>query len=162
MQEEAALPRYNRPGVPGLREPAHGWLNALELEFLKHLRRAGLNPQMQQVICSPALPAGRNSRLGHCKPDFMWPRKRVVLFLDGCYWHECQLHNPDAHNGRIQAKDALQDRVLADEYWLVLRYWEHDRDDFGEIAEEVREIVRARPMEYRMTYQIHAAQEATS
>lgn len=115
---------------------------------------------MQQVICSPSLPPARNSNLGHCKPDFMWARKRVVIFLDGCYWHECPLHKPGAHGGRVQAKDALQDRVLTEEYWLVLRYWEHDRDDFDEIAEGVRDTVRARPVEYRRTYQIRAAQEA--
>ncbi len=26
------------------------------------------------------------------KPDIVFPRKKVVIFLDSCFWHGCPLH----------------------------------------------------------------------
>src|ERR1044072_3465545 len=26
------------------------------------------------------------------KPDFTFPRQRVVIFVDGCFWHGCARH----------------------------------------------------------------------
>ena len=23
------------------------------------------------------------------KPDFAWPRRKIALFVDGCFWHGC-------------------------------------------------------------------------
>lgn len=140
-------------------------MNPLEVEFYNHLRRVGLSPTVQPSIMSDGLAAANNHRAGVCKPDFLWPFKRVALFLDGCYWHECPIHSPDAHGGRVREKDARQNAALTADFWLVLRFWGHDRPEFDDIAQEVKDIVTARPLERRRTYQIKRdliAQEAQS
>lgn len=65
----------------------------------------------------------------------MFPAARVVVFVDGCFWHGCPLHfqQPETNAGfwkdKIR-KNILRDRKvvrrLTDEGWTVLRFWEHD------------------------------------
>lgn len=70
---------------------------------------------------------------GH--PDFVFPRLRVAVFVDGCFWHMCPLHCqiPD-HNREFWLKklrgtvsrDKEVDDTLAHKGWRVLRIWEHE------------------------------------
>ncbi|GEK17368.1 very short patch repair endonuclease [Cellulomonas persica] len=67
--------------------------------------------------------------------DMVFPRARVAVFVDGCYWHGCPVHfkAPASHTEywgpkieRNRARDAETTRVLRDAGWTVLRFWEHD------------------------------------
>ena len=69
------------------------------------------------------------------KPDFVFPLKRVALFVDGCFWHNCQKHCrlPEAnHNywkskiSRNAQRDKRVNRELRKSGWRVVRIWEHD------------------------------------
>lgn len=69
------------------------------------------------------------------KPDFVFPRLRIVVFIDGCFWHKCPRHcrlpasNKEYWNDKIQ-KNKLRDkkttRVLKERGWQVIRIWEHE------------------------------------
>jgi DNA mismatch endonuclease (patch repair protein) len=81
---------------------------------------------------------GHRYRIGHGlpgKPDIVFVSKRVVVFIDGCFWHRCTEHfRPPATNAEFwQAKierNVERDREvtehLAASGWQVLRFWEHD------------------------------------
>lgn len=67
-------------------------------------------------------------------PDFVFPKERVAVFVDGCFWHGCPrcrnvpLTNADywaAKNERNRARDRLVSRRLRGDGWTVLRIWEH-------------------------------------
>ena len=68
------------------------------------------------------------------RPDFVWPRLRVAVFVDGCFWHghDCGKNispktNSDAWQTKIRgnkARDRRVTRLLRDRGWLVLRIWE--------------------------------------
>lgn len=69
------------------------------------------------------------------RPDFTFRRERVVVFVDGCFWHGCPKHsNMPATNrefwakklGRTKVRDRLVTRTLRKKGWMVLRIWEHD------------------------------------
>lgn len=69
------------------------------------------------------------------KPDFVFPRLRLVVFVDGCFWHGCPLHGTQpAQNARYwrekiarnKARDRLVNRTLRALGWRVLRIWEHE------------------------------------
>jgi DNA mismatch endonuclease (patch repair protein) len=68
------------------------------------------------------------------KPDFVFPSRRLAVFVDGCYWHGCPLHyrRPrsnrkfwDAKIARNRVRDREVGRLLRARGWRVLRVWEH-------------------------------------
>jgi DNA mismatch endonuclease (patch repair protein) len=83
--------------------------------------------------------------------DLVFPRAKVAVFLDGCFWHGCPQHHTVASaNARFWAdkvegnrkRDRDTDGRLADAGWVSLRIWEHE--DAAEAAERVEKVVRAR------------------
>src|SRR5664280_2231682 len=76
----------------------------------------------------------RGSRLfGH--PDFVFPCKRVLVFVDGCFWHGCPIHGRLPKTRRIfwnskivanKVRDLTITRRLRREGWRVIRIWEHE------------------------------------
>ena len=67
------------------------------------------------------------------KPDFVFPKARVAVFVDGCFWHghptKCRM--PKAHRtyweqkiARNVARDRLVTRSLREKRWKVVRIWE--------------------------------------
>ena len=69
------------------------------------------------------------------KPDFLFRKARVAVFVDGCFWHGCSIHcKTPASNCAFwekklaanKARDRRVNRVLRKEGWHVLRIWEHE------------------------------------
>jgi len=69
------------------------------------------------------------------KPDFVFRKERVVIFVDGCFWHGCPQHGRrpgqnreywDAKMLRNKKRDRDVTRELRKRGWKVLRVWAHD------------------------------------
>jgi len=69
------------------------------------------------------------------KPDFVFPKSRVAVFVDGCFWHGCPKHcrmpssNSDYWADKIGGnirRDRRVTRKLRAAGWSVIRFWEHD------------------------------------
>jgi len=69
------------------------------------------------------------------KPDFVFPKLRVAVFVDGCFWHGCPQHATMPKTNLAfwkkklasnKARDRLVTRTLRKSGWHVLRIWEHD------------------------------------
>lgn len=67
------------------------------------------------------------------KPDFVFRRERVAVFVDGCFWHGCPRHATKPANNRAfwqakLARNAERDREVTRELrkagWRVVRVWE--------------------------------------
>ena len=67
------------------------------------------------------------------KPDFAFPKKRIVIFADGCFWHghDCRNTKPKQNEDYWQkkiAKNKERDRIVAEtlinKNWIVIRIWE--------------------------------------
>jgi DNA mismatch endonuclease (patch repair protein) len=76
----------------------------------------------------------RNQRI-FGKPDFVFRKARLAVFVDGCFWHRCPKHcrMPKSNRGFWRRKffsnrrrDRLVNRTLRKAGWRVLRIWEHD------------------------------------
>jgi DNA mismatch endonuclease (patch repair protein) len=67
------------------------------------------------------------------KPDFVFRNGKVVVFVDGCFWHGCPRHGRTpktrvafwkAKLARNVQRDRLVSRSLHESGWTVLRIWE--------------------------------------
>lgn len=69
------------------------------------------------------------------KPDFVFPKIKLAVFVDGCFWHACPKHAMWPASRAVwwrrkilgnRARDALVTRTLRRGGWRVLRVWEHE------------------------------------
>lgn len=82
------------------------------------------------------------------RPDFVFSRQRVAVFVDGCFWHGCPTHYQAPATraefwklklARNQQRDAMVTQQLTAAGWRVIRIWEHTVSQT--IDEAVREVV---------------------
>jgi len=115
-----------------------------ELQLRSALHQRGLRFRKHQPIRLPQLLV---------RPDIVFTRCRLAIFVDGCFWHGCPDHgtqprvNTDywkAKLARNRDRDLLVSRVLAEHGWLVLRFWEHERVD--EVADYVAILLSPQPL----------------
>lgn len=80
--------------------------------------------------------------------DLVFPRIRVAVFMDGCFWHGCPEHHSLAKTNsaywaeklrRNRERDEETDCLLREAGWTVIRIWEHE--DPVEAAGRVAEVV---------------------
>ena len=69
------------------------------------------------------------------KPDFVFPKLKLAVFVDGCFWHGCPQHETRPRNNatfwrkkfaRNKKRDRQVNRALCRAGWRVLRIWEHE------------------------------------
>jgi DNA mismatch endonuclease, patch repair protein len=69
------------------------------------------------------------------RPDIAFTKRRIAVFVDGCFWHSCPEHgrrprvNGDYWSPKLQrnaARDREQTRALQGAGWVVVRFWEHE------------------------------------
>jgi len=96
-----------------------------EMAVRRALHRAGFRYRVDFGIRTDA---------GLIHVDIAFPRQRLAVFVDGCFWHSCPAHgrrpasNPkywDAKLRRNIERDARNGVSLAESGWDVLRIWEH-------------------------------------
>jgi len=97
----------------------------------------------------------RNQKLPG-KPDFVFHRERLAVFVDGCFWHRCRWHcrMPKSRKSfwtskiaRNKARDHEVGRLLRKRCWRVFRIWEHSLNQPDKVAAQVqrRLAIRTEP-----------------
>lgn len=80
------------------------------------------------------------------KPDFVFPKQRVVVFVDGCFWHghDCRNTKPKENQEYWQRKiernnkrDSEVTKTLIDKNWCVIRLWECELKDEAKIINKL-------------------------
>jgi DNA mismatch endonuclease, patch repair protein len=96
-----------------------------ELRLRRALHALGFRYRVNMAVTVP----GRRVR-----PDVVFTRSQLAVFVDGCYWHRCPQHGrmPADPTGYWSAKlqrnvdrDRAVDQALHAAGWRVLRIWEH-------------------------------------
>ena len=68
------------------------------------------------------------------KPDFIFRKMKVAVFVDGCFWHGCPGHYRQPQTRKVfweskinrnKKRDLQVNRMLRRNGWRVLRIWEH-------------------------------------
>lgn len=109
-----------------------------ELALAASFRRVGIKGWRRHVVIKLALGPRVAKREGKAqlavRPDFVFRREKVAMFVDGCFWHRCPLHCKMPANNRSfweqklsrnVERDRFVDRELRKAGWRVWRVWEH-------------------------------------
>ena len=84
------------------------------------------------------------------KPDFTFVRQRVVIFVDGCFWHGCAHHlrMPQSNRAYWQKKifgNVIRDRIIRKELrargWKVVSIWEHEFLNERQLIKRLQKIL---------------------
>ena len=96
----------------------------IEMEVRRRLHAEGYRYRVNRKIVSDQ----------PFKGDIVWVGRRLVVFLDGCFWHGCPLHGTTPKSNRAwweakiaanRERDQRTDEMLRGRGWKVLRFWEH-------------------------------------
>jgi DNA mismatch endonuclease (patch repair protein) len=100
----------------------------LELEIRRRLHALGYRFRVDYRV-EPSL---------RVRGDIVFTRRRVVVFVDGCFWHGCPEHATQPRNNAVWWTEKLAANVARDQRaasalrgrgWTVLRIWEHQDVD---------------------------------
>lgn len=118
---------------------------APEIALRRELFRRGLRYRVDLPI------VGRRRRV-----DIAFTRRKVAVFVDGCFWHSCPLHatTPVSNRdwwieklaGNVR-RDRESDRDLEARGWTVVRVWEHE--SAVSAADRIEALVRVGPERLR-------------
>ncbi|MGB3772775.1 MAG: very short patch repair endonuclease [Rhodococcus sp. (in: high G+C Gram-positive bacteria)] len=110
-----------------------------EMALRRELHRAG----MRYLVDTAPLTGMRR------RADVVFTRRRVAVYVDGCFWHSCPVHATTPRNnaqwwadklaGNV-ARDRDTDQRLEEAGWTVVRVWEHE--DPAAAARHIIDVVR--------------------
>lgn len=87
------------------------------------------------------------------RPDFVFRRERVAVFVDGCFWHGCPRHGTQPRGNAAfwrrklagnRERDRRVTRTLRRLGWRVVRIWEHElhRRQPARVAAKIRRALK--------------------
>jgi len=84
------------------------------------------------------------------KPDFVFPKYKLVVFVDGCFWHGCPRcyieprKNTKFWREKIRMntlRDRRNVRLLRKQGWHAMRFWEHSLDNDNAVACRIKKSI---------------------
>jgi len=115
----------------------------------------GQNTKPELALRRLCWAAGLRYRL-HAKlpgrPDFVFVREKVAVFVDGCFWHGCPLHyvapatRSEFWKNKLETNRARDLKVTTDliaSGWLVIRIWEHELKNETSLSRQADRILEA-------------------
>lgn len=104
-------------------------------EIMRSVRTHGTAPEvrLRHGLWHAGLRYRTRTRIEGAKPDVAFLGKRLLVFVDGCFWHGCPQHytkpteNAEFWSAKIEknrARDARNNQTLEAQGWKVLRFWE--------------------------------------
>jgi DNA mismatch endonuclease (patch repair protein) len=141
------MPDYPNPTSPAVTAAMKGNRRTNtkpEIALRRELHARGLRFRKDLLV--------RTSAGVRCKVDIVFPRARVAVFIDGCFWHGCpeRGNTPRANKSywgpklaRNRDRDVRASDALAADGWTVIRAWEHEPCTEVAARVSVEAVVRA-------------------
>jgi DNA mismatch endonuclease (patch repair protein) len=94
----------------------------------------GTELKLGSILGAAGITGWRRHRPLPGRPDFVFARQRLAVFVDGCFWHGCRWHcrMPKSRGhywkpkiDRNKARDRAVRILLRAAGWRVYRIWEH-------------------------------------
>lgn len=81
------------------------------------------------------------------RPDLVFVKPRLAVFIDGCFWHGCPQHYSAPATRQEFWSNKLRENVIRDikvgdaldeEGWRVLRVWQHELVNLDDVVSRIR------------------------
>ncbi|MBI5355312.1 MAG: very short patch repair endonuclease [Candidatus Aenigmarchaeota archaeon] len=106
------------------------------------------NTLPEKILSNNLKKAGFPHRMhyGKHKIDIAFPKKKVAIFVDGCFWHQCPWHShlPKSNKRywvpklkRNVERDKRKNNAIKKEGWKVVRVWEHSLKNMPKVIERI-------------------------
>ena len=110
--------------------------SALRSQIMRSIKSKGTSPEIRfkRLLKKSGFPrysCNPKSILG--KPDFVFSKEKLAVFIDGCFWHGCKKCYRGPHSNlsywkkkllRNKKRDVFVSRGLQRQKWKVIRIWE--------------------------------------
>ncbi|MGG4488125.1 very short patch repair endonuclease [Metabacillus idriensis] len=93
----------------------------------------------------------KNDKTLFGKPDISIKKYKVVIFIDSCFWHACEIHGNrpktnqdfwDEKLARNKKRDLEVNQYYIDRNWNIKRVWEHEiKEDLCKVADELTDFI---------------------
>ena len=137
-------------------DASSGWTPTVAGAHLRGRAVRNTTPEVQlrRALHARGLRFRLGRKIGRFRPDIVFPGGRVVVFVDGCFWHGCPAHGPKDFRGpnagkwrtklaANQERDRQGVQELAELDWHVVRIWECDiKRDVNLAADQARRIIQ--------------------
>jgi DNA mismatch endonuclease, patch repair protein len=119
-----------------------------ELALVAAMKVAHVQGWRRHVPFRLQLGGAQEQRACVVRPDFTFRASRLVVFVDGCFWHRCPRHatapksNVEYWTAKLERnfrRDRAVDAAFRRKGWSVMRIWEHD---LGKSNAVVRRLCR--------------------
>lgn len=106
--------------------------------------------RLAQIFRSHGIVGWRRNSTIFGKPDFVFPRYRLAVFVDGCFWHGCPSHSrtPSSNQNfwkKKLEKNKIRDRLVGAELrkagWRVVRIWQHELRAPRQVARRITQFI---------------------
>lgn len=94
-----------------------------------------------------------NDKLLPGKPDIALKKKKVVVFIDSCFWHSCPKHTKIPKTNRTYWSIKIQNNKKRDKkisslykkmHWKILRFWGHEitKDNLPKVIKKIIQNIK--------------------
>lgn len=96
---------------------------------------SGIEKAVRKLAWGAGLRYRKNAKSFYGKPDLVLQKRKVVIFVDSCFWHGCKKHcrmpkTNKAYWGSKIAGNKARDKKVNQHYkklgWRIIRIWEHN------------------------------------
>lgn len=112
--------------------------------------------KLEDKVCNELWRRGyrfrRNVRELYGNPDIAIKKYKIVIFIDSCYWHGCEIHGNTPKSNQEYWLNKLKrnkerDNEVTNHYinreWSILRIWEHQlkKSSFDETISDLCQFI---------------------
>ncbi len=106
-------------------------------EQMGRIKSRDTKPEMllRSALWKTGLRYRLNCRVLGTRPDIVFVKQKIAVFVDGCQWHGCPNHyvaprtRPDFWQNKLRQtvnRDSRQTLLLEASGWRAIRVWEHN------------------------------------
>lgn len=105
------------------------------------------------------------------RPDFVFYKEKMAVFIDGCFWHGCpRCYQAPLQNGEFwhakflknQSRDKQVNTELRSAGWKVVRIWEHQLGLTLRIQRRIEKALQERRQKFGARAKVHTRSLTTS